>query len=291
MRPHVSTRLVLAVAGLALSAGCSSTTKEAAPAAPSTPISAQPFASEVGMGLADLQEKAAELVTKCEELLAAIELGDLAACQGAYFAARAPYEEIELLARAFPDLHRSIDARAYDFPTGELDVNFRGFHRIEIFLFARDKPEPALAYAKQLLEDVQELELALADRSRYDASMTFDAMIDRCMEIATRTVSSEEEMWSNQSLIVIRHGWIGIHSQYRYYAGAVRERDVQLAERIDRTYRKAIELIADEFPLGQVQGSPYSLIDSGERRAIADASLKLRGYLVKAQEKLELVDA
>jgi iron uptake system component EfeO len=291
MRSTLRPRLVLAACAVALAAGCTSTTKEAAPTGPITPVEAQPYASEVGQGIAYLQERGAELVAAVEDMLRAIETGDLAAAQGAYFAARAPYEEIEVLARTFPELHRSIDARAYEFPTGELDTDFRGFHRIEIFLFAREKPEHALPYAKQLLLDVQELETALADRGRFDAPTQFDAMIDRCMEIATKTVSSEEEMWSNQSLIVVRHAWIGIHSQYRYYAGKVRDEDVKLAERLDRTYRRALELIADDFPIGQVQGSPFSIIDRGERRAIADASLKLRRYLIQAQETLGLVDA
>ena len=283
-------RLVLAVSALSLAAGCH-TTKESAPTGPVTPVAALPYASEVGQGMAYLQDEGASLVAAVEKLVAAIELGDLARCQSAYCEARAPYEEIEIMARAFPELHRSIDARSYDFPTGEFDPEFRGFHRIEVLLFARKKTGPALSYAQQLLADVQELETALADRQRYSAEMTFDAIIDRCMEIATKTVSSEEEMWSDQTLIVIRHAWIGIHSQYRFFGAKIRAKDATLAERLDRAYRKAVELIASDFPIGSTQGSPYSMISRRERREIADASLKLRRYLIQAQETLDLVDA
>ncbi|MEM9379658.1 MAG: EfeM/EfeO family lipoprotein [Planctomycetota bacterium] len=290
MRSTLPSRLVLALSAAALASGCLSSTKESAPAGPTMPIDAMPFASEVGQGVSYLRERSDDLLSAVENLIAAIEIGDLASCKNAYFEARAPYEEIEVLARAFPDLHRSIDARAYEFETGELDPDFRGFHRIEIFLFAREKPALALQYAQQLLTDVQALRTALDDRTRYTAPMAFDAMIGRCMEIATKTVSSEEEMWSDQSLIVVRHAWIGIHSQYRFYGGKVRAKDVKLAERLDRSYRKAVELIAAEFPLGQTQGSPFSIIDRVQRRQIADASLKLRRYLIQAQETLDLVD-
>ena len=240
MRSPLSSRLVLALTTLDLATGCLASTKESAPAGPTGPVDSMPFASEVGQGVSYLSERSDDLGEAVERLVAAVEIGDLASCKNAYYDARAPYEEIEVLARAFPDLHLAIDGRSYEFPNGELDTDFRGFHRIEIFLFAREKPALALPYAQQLLEDVQSLRTALDDRTRYSAPMTFDAMIDRCMEIATKTVSSEEEMWSAQSLIVVRHAWIGVHSQYRYFGAKVRAKDVKLAERLDRSYRKAV---------------------------------------------------
>ncbi len=277
---------------LGLSVSCaSSKTQEAAPSAPATPVIATPFAGEVGMGISYLQTRSADLVDAVEGMILSLENRDLEGAKRAYIEARAPYEEIEIVARAFPQLHQDIDARAYEFPTGELDPEFRGFHRIEIFLFSRERVTPAMPYAKRLLEDVEELEMVLADRRLFNATMEFNAMIDRCSEIASKTITSEEEMWSDQSLTVIRHSWIGIHSLYRHFGGDVRKKDVKLAERIDRAYRQCIELIRSDFPIGQTQGAPFSIIDRRKRREIADASLKLRALLVQAQVALELVDA
>lgn len=275
---------------LGLAASCASPTQEAAPSAPA-PVVATPFAGEVGMGVSYLQTRSADLIDAVEQLVVACENRDLKGAKQAYFEARAPYEEIEVVARAFPELHRDIDARAYEFRSGELDPEFKGFHRIEVMLFSREQVNPALPYAKELLESVEELEFSLADRDLFNASMEFDAMIDRCSDIASRTITSEEEMWSDQSLMVIRHGWIGIHSLYRHFATKVRAEDVKLAERIDRSYRQAVELIRSDFPIGQIEGAPFSIIDRRKRRAIADASLKLRAHLVQAQAALGLVDA
>ncbi|QDV07708.1 Efem/EfeO family lipoprotein precursor [Planctomycetes bacterium Poly30] len=288
--PHALLRCSAALL-LGISASCaSSKTQEAAPAAPAS-VSTTPFAGEVGMGISYLQTRASDLVNAVESLVVSLENRDLAGAKRAYFEARAPYEEIEIVARAFPELHRNIDARAHEFPSGELDGDFRGFHRIEIFLFSREKVTPAMPYAKELLEDVEELEAVLADRRLYDAKMEFEAMIDRCSEVASKTITSEEEMWSDQSLMVIRHSWIGIHSLYRHFASDVRDKDVKLAERIDRAYRQAIELIRSDFPIGQIEGAPFSIIDRRKRREIADASLKLRALLIQAQQELDLIDA
>lgn len=283
-------RLLLAAFTLA-AASCASSTKEAAPTAPTAPVTVTPFAGEVGMGIAYLQTRASDLVDAAEDLLQAVESRNLAAAQEAYFEARAPYEEIEVVARAFPDLHEAIDARAHEYPEGEMSPDFKGFHRIETFLFSRSKTEPAVKYAAQLLEDVENLQEVLADRGRFGASMSFESMIDRCGEISAKTITSEEEMWSDQTLLVVRHGWIGIHSQYRHFATKLRAKDARLAERLDRSYRQAMEVIAADFPIGQTTGAPYSLISLAKRRKIADASVKLRLFLIEAQAALELIEA
>ena len=281
-------RLALPVI-LTLVASCQQQTKEAAPAQP-TPVVASPFAGEVGMGVAYLQTQAEKLVTATWDLMQSIEAQNLAAAQDAYYDARAPYEEIEVVARAFPELHRAIDARAYEFEEGELSDDFGGFHRIEIYLFAREKTEPALPYAKKLIDDVEELQAALADRGRFDAAMTFDAMIDRCTEISTKTITGEEEPWSDQSLLAIRHGWMGVHSQYRHFAMKVRAENVQLAERIDRTYRKALELIAEDFPQGQTAGAPFSLVTGPSAATSPMRASSSLCILIQAEEELGLVD-
>lgn len=288
MRVSLKLHAAAVTAAALLSASCQSTTQQAAPVAPAAKAVVAPFSGEVGMGVAYLQTKADELVTNVGELLEAIEAQNLALSQRAYFDARAPYEEIEVAAKVFPELHKRIDARAHHFRTGELDPDFRGFHRIETFLFSRQRTQPALKYAKYLLEDVEELQAALMDRDSFDAATTFDGMIDRCAELATSTITSEEEIWSDQTLLVIKHGWIGIHSQYRPFGSKVRAENAQLAERVDRAYRKAMELIATAFPMGQTAGGPYSLVDRDQRRAIADASMRLRLYLEGAKKTLGL---
>ncbi len=276
---------------IGLAAACQSTTMDAQPVATPAAVIRQPFSSAVTSGVAVAIERCDELILRIEDLLVALDSGTLEGTWHAYAAARAPYEEIQVLAAAFPELDLAIDGRSSEFEAGEFDPGFRGFHRIEIFLFARKRMGAAMPYARQLLEDAQELRAVLDDRGRFSASETFDGMQRRCMDVATRMVSSEEEMWSNQTLLVIHHAWIGCYEQYKYFAGAVRSEDALLAERIDRAYRKAIEEVAGEFSSEGVEGSPFTLIDMAQRRQIADSSLKLRGYLIQASKALELKDA
>lgn len=282
-------RRVLSTALLVgLGAACQSTTQQSLPIASPAEVVRQPLSSEVDTGLGKAQRRCEDLIDRLEQLIVALETGTLEGAARAYCEARAPYEEIQVLAAAFPELDRAIDGRSSEFARGELDPGFRGFHRIEIFLFARHRMGAALPYAKQLLEDAHALRGALDERGRFSADVIFDGMERRCMDVATRMVSSEEEMWSNQSLLVIRHAWVGCYDQYRQFAGDVREQDARLAERIDRAYRKAIEEVAGEFSTEGVEGSPYTLISMSQRRSIADASLKLRGYLIKARAALGL---
>lgn len=272
-------------------ASCQATTLDSQPVATPAAVVRQPFSNSVGHGVSNAIERCDDLTLCVEELLLALETGTLDGACHAYAAARAPYEEIQVLAAAFPELDLAIDGRSSEFEAGEFDPGFRGFHRIEILLFARKRMGAATPYARQLLQDVQALRGVLEERGRFSAAATFAGMQRRCMDVATRMVSSEEEMWSNQSLLVIHHAWIGCYEQYKYFAGAVRTEDALLAERIDRAYRKAIEEVAGEFSSEGVEGSPFTLIDMGQRRQIADSSLKLRGYLLQAHEALGLKDA
>lgn len=291
MNPITSTKRVSSVLFLGLVAACQSTTMDSQPVATPAAVVRQPLSDAVSSGVAVALERCDDLIEAIEALVVALETGTLEGVSHAYAEARAPYEEIQVLASAFPELDLAIDGRSSEFAQGELDPDFRGFHRIEIFVFARQRMGAAMPYAVQLLEDARALRQALSERGRFSAAETFSGMERRCMDVATRMVSSEEEMWSNQSLLVIHHAWLGCYAQYKYFAGAVRDQDALLAERIDRAYRKAIEEVAGEFSSEGVEGSPFTLIDMGQRRQIADASLQLRRYLIQARKALELADA
>ena len=285
----ISNRLSAALSAVLLAglgAACRTTTTEAQPVTSPATVVRQPFSAEVDGGLGSARRRADDLIERIEDLIVALETGTQEGAARAYCEARAPYEELQVLASAFPDLDLAIDGRPADFANGELDPAFRGFHRVEVLLFSRGRTAAAHRCATQLLEDARRLRAVLDERARFSAGVAFDGMERRCMDVATRIVSSEEEPWSNQSLLVIRHAWVGCYDQYRHFAGAVRERDALLAERIDRAYRQALEGLAGEFTSDGVEGSPYTLISTSRRRAIADASLKLRGYLVRARECL-----
>ncbi len=261
-------------------------TKEAAPApAPAAPA---PFATALSLGLADLTVRSQDLVIGVERLLTALENRDLEKARTAYINARAPYEEIEVLRAAFPELHRAIDGQAAELPGGELDPDFKGFHAVELHLFARNDHRAALPLAEELYGDVQELRRLLIEPVELDATETFGTLIERLGELAWSTVSSSEEQWSDATLTVIRYSLIGVHDVYRHFAGPLADRDAVLAEQVDHAYRKALEVIAKDFPVGEVYGTPYSIVDRSKRRRIADACISLRSRLIEAARVLKL---
>jgi iron uptake system component EfeO len=275
---------------LALLALACSTTKEAAPPPPQ-PAAPTPFATALSLGLADLNQRSEDLVASVEKLLGTIVARDIAAARTAYVRARAPYEEIEVLRNEFPELHLAIDGRPSDFAQGALDPDFGGFHAVELALFGRDDLDAALPHARALYEDVQALRDELRSMTQPDPATVFATMIERTGEVAWKTITSEEETWSNATLTVIRHNWIGVHSIYRHFVGQLRQRDGILAEQIDRAYRRALEVIASDFPIGEVQGTPYNIVDRAKRRKIVDASITLRARLIDAARALELETA
>ena len=285
MRSQSPFRLV-APALAVLAAACSST-KEAAPA-PARAAAPVPFANALSLGLADLTERSGDLVTAVEALLAALENSDLAGAKAAYVRARAPYEELEALRAYFPELHVAIDGRPGDFPGGEQDPDFRGFHAIELALFAREDHKAALPHANQLYDDVQSVRGILRSQPTLEADRVFATLIERTGEVASKTITSEEETWSDATLTAIRHNWIGVHTVYRHFAGPLREQNGILAEQLDRAYRRALEIIARDFPVDEVSGTPYVIVDRIKRRKIADASLTFRARLVEAAETLGL---
>lgn len=274
----------------ALAAACA-TTKEAAP--PPAPTAAPtPYSHAIGLSVAELANRSGDLVASVERLISALEGGDMTGARNAYVAARAPYEEIEVLRADFPELHRAIDGRAGDFAKGELDPAFTGFHAIEVALFARSDAKGALSHAIALEERVNELRDRLRQPSGLDAAACFQGMIERTGEVAWRTITSEEETWSDATLTVIRHNWMGVHAMYRNFSGSLRDKDGLRAEHVDRAYQRALEVIAEDFPVGQETGTPYSIVDRAKRRRIADASLSFRARLVDAAKALDLaVDA
>lgn len=286
MRTPSTPRTVAPILAL-LAAACAST-KEAAPA-PAPAASPAPFANALGLGLADMNERAVDLVAEVEKLLAALENNDLAGAKAAYVRARAPYEEVEALRGYFPDLHLAIDGRAADFAQGEQDPSFGGFHAVELALFAREDHKAALPFALALYDDVQALRGRLKSEVELDAATVFATLIERTGEVASKTITSEEETWSDATLTVIRHNWMGVHTLYRHFAGPLRDRNGVLAEQLDRAYRRALEVIARDFSVNEVAGTPYVIVDRVKRRKIADASLTFRARLTDAAAELGLM--
>ena len=172
---------------------------------------ADQYAAQVDAGLNYFKEQAAQQLPLVEALAAAIKSGDLAAAQQAYIESRPPYEQIEVLALNFEDTDTDIDARPYAFDNGEADEEFKGFHRIEALIFRDENLVAAQPYADELVESVKTLMTNLEARENFDSPSHFEGMIGLATEIPAKKISSEEETYSDQSLLIFQENWKGIY--------------------------------------------------------------------------------
>lgn len=276
----------LACSVAALSVGCASTQGSASGSSVKAGAAARGLANEVAAGVRYFQNQCSAQLPLVAAMVKAIEARDLAGAKRAYIESRPPYEQIEVLANSFEDSDRDIDARPYAFADGEEDTEFRGFHKVEALVFGYEDLDAALPYAKRLYKSIEQLSVELAEPGRFNASLSFDGMIALATEIPAKKISSEEETWSDQSMLIFRNNWEGIWSQFGPMARKANAAKAGAGDAVHQAYKAAMALMEGHFSLGSAAGTPYSRIGIAKRRQIANASLKLRSSLLAAREAL-----
>lgn len=246
------------------------------------------FAAQVDGGLEYFGRRADEQLPLVESLLAAIEAGDMQRARAAYVEARPPYEEIEVLAASFEQTDSDIDARPYAFDEGEASEDFKGFHRIEGLLYRDEDLEAALSYAEELMRSVEILQQDLRARENFDAATHFEGMIGLATEVPAKKISSEEETYSDQSLVIFHYNWEGIYSQFEPFLGEVESRNAGAATSVTEAYEAAMATVEPYFSSGSVEAEPYSSVGIAKRGEIVRASQRFRDALIKASEVLGL---
>lgn len=250
-------------------------------------FAASPTSEAVTKGLTYLQDRAATQAVLCRELTAAIASGDFEAARAAYGASRPPYEEIEVHAGAFADIDSDIDARAYAFAGGETSDGFKGFHRIEALLFRDRDLAAALPVAQELERSISALSTALTETDRFSDKLFFEGLIALPEEVASKKISSEEETWSDLSLVIFRHNFIGVQSQYAGYAARVEAKDAVAYERAQLAFLQAQSVLEPYFEGGGV--TRYSDVRAFERGAIVKAAYDIRAAMEQSAQVLGLI--
>ena len=241
-------------------------------------------------GVAYFKKRNEKQIEMVDALRKAIASRDLQAAQRAYVDSRPPYEEIEVLAANFEDSDSDIDARPYSFDGGETSDDFRGFHKIEYLLFRDDDLDMAGKYADTLVKSAQKLHKELGEPERYSPQTHFEGMIGLAEEIGSRKVSSEEETWSDQSMLIFRSNIIGINSQYEPFAALVAKKSPDRDQAVKDSY-KAFRAVLEPYEIGPGEAlTPYSQVRIGERKAISDATYKYRDSLIAAAETLGVTE-
>ncbi len=252
-------------------------------------LTAQPpdYHPQVLAGVAYFRERVDDQIPLVEDLLAALKTGDLSKAKMAYVESRPPYEEIEVYAGSFEQEDTDIDARPYAIDGGENSPEFKGFHKIEAFIYRDEDLAAAIPYAEELIDSIQSLKTKLKDINHFNAPLNFDGMLSLATEVPAKKISSEEETWSDQSLLIFKHNWIGIHSQFKPYKKVL---DQDIVDEVEAAYQACMKTIEPYFTPGKVAATPYSSINAKQRGAIVKASYDYRDALLKAKDALKMPD-
>jgi iron uptake system component EfeO len=219
--------------------------------------------------------------------LAALKSGDLGRAKIAYVNSRPPYEEIEVYAASFEKEDTDIDARPYAIDGGETSPEYKGFHRIEALIYRDGDLKAAVPYGEELVASIKSLIGKLNDPKNFNAALNFKGMLSLANEVPSKKISSEEETWSDQSLLIFKHNWIGIHSQFKPYKSLLQK---DIADEVELAYQGCLKTVAPFFRSGSVAATPYSQVSMADRGAIVRASYRYRDALLKAKDALKIAD-
>lgn len=244
----------------------------------------------VGVGLAAFQGQCTRLQSLMPELLEALTFKDLERTRKAYIAARPPYEQIETLANAFSTIDRNIDARPDVFLTGEDDPEWQGFHAIERALYRnQDASLPVLAVAVKLNDEIDKLCETLKDIHRFNPKLVFEGATALAFEVPAKKISSEEETWSDLSLMVFRNNYQGIWAIVRpFFATRTVSRITRVAMKDSfREIRIVLKQIDPDNSFTTLRGRarPYSNVTISERKMFLDVAYKFAVALVKVRDE------
>lgn len=226
-------------------------------------------------------------------LLKAIRNQDLSAAKTAYVAARPPYEQIETLAPIFPDLDAAIDARPYVYPTGENDPHFAGFHLLERAIYRDQRLQNLYPSAVALNNSVNALCRFLRNAADvYTPSAIMEGSIALAFEVPAKKVASEEETWSELSLMIFRNNWRGIWSQVEPFLHTptvgkqTRSHVMNAYKELQRVY-KVIDPENDFFT-ERGDARIYSTVSTSHRKHIINYGYKFATALEKVRGDLRI---
>ncbi|KAI3432251.1 hypothetical protein D9Q98_003812 [Chlorella vulgaris] len=243
---------------------------------------------------------AAELsVVNAEALLAAIQSGDLEASKAAYLKLRPEYEQIEHLYEVFGDSDKDIDARPEMYDYGEAFTTelastpgavFKGSHRIETLLFRDQDVAAAVPWAEQLVTDYKALVQKLQTSEAYSAVQIFEGLIEVATEVAKKKFNSEEETWSDQSVLIFYNNLEGISQMFQHWETQLAAVNATLAAEVSEGLEDAAALM-EPLVNTTADGStyaPYSTVPIATRALIQAAFYEVADLLQEAAVALDI---
>ncbi|CAL5223435.1 g5950 [Coccomyxa viridis] len=234
-----------------------------------------------------------------KKLVTAISSGNLDQAKAAYIAFRPYYDEIEVLCESFPDIDSDIDARPYAFVSGDASCDaddpfargqvYQGSHMVEALLYRDGDLGKAKLYATELVRDSEDLMKALQNSSTFYAARTFDGIIDLATEIGSKKISSEEETYSDHSILIFYHNTAGMYSVYSPYHPLLQASNSSLAKSVTDAFTQLNSTLlpfVNTTPQGQTF-TPYSQLTTSQRANVTSAAYNLAAQVMAAAAALK----
>ena len=183
-------------------------------------------------------------------------------------------KDTENFAELFAESDVKIDYRLADYvEDNQTEEGWSGFHKIEQILWEEGKTEPAVSYAKQLVDDIKELKAKVATVEVTPENMLTGA-VDLLNEVATSKITGEEEIYSHTDLYDFEANIAGAEKIFSIFKDKISAKDPELAKNLTEKFKAVNDLLASH----KVDADHYKLyteLNEKETKALAEAVTKL----------------
>jgi iron uptake system component EfeO len=254
--------------------------------APPAPTISGPEVDAAAAKVSDYMKSNADtLVKNTGEFVKAIKSRDITKAKATYEAARSYYESIEFLAEAFPDFDAAIDARPDDFPQGEKDPTWTGFHPLEKAIYADGKLDDNTdKLADKLLTDITALRDEIS-KLKIDPAQAIAGAGELIEEIQAGKITGEEERYSHTDFNDFKANLASAKFIFETYSPFIKQRNSTLESDLRDNFSSVEKSIAPFFN-AQGVATDYSKVDDTTRKvlaqkveALADSYSKVAGTL------------
>lgn len=215
-----------------------------------------------------------QLLKDTENFAKLIQEGKLDEAKKVYPLIRKAYERSEPIAELFAESDVKIDYRLADYvEDNQTEEGWSGFHKIEQILWEEGKTEPAVSYAKQLVDDIKELKAKVATVEVTPENMLTGA-VDLLNEVATSKITGEEEIYSHTDLYDFEANIAGAEKIFSILKDKISAKDPELAKNLTEKFKAVNDLLASH----KVDADHYKLytdLSEKETKALAEAVTKL----------------
>lgn len=220
------------------------------------------------------------LEEETEPFVEAVLAGEVEEAKELYAPAREPWERIEPIAAQLGDYDPRIDAREGDVPESE----WGGFHRIEKALWVRNTTEGQEKYARQLMEDVENLRGEIEDLQLEPVDLVTGS-VELLNEVSAGKITGEEERYSHTDLYDIAANVEGSEAAFEELKPEVSVEDLQLANEVEAGFDGVYEEL-DQYRTDDGWVS-YEKLDEADRRALSQKVDALAEHLSHVGQVLE----